>query len=76
MKGLTKKEKDLLKLSVQLWNGFVGLDRQHPSECSEFGRAIHDIQYLLAMRFVRRNIPNIFPVKNKMRGGLAWKQKR
>jgi hypothetical protein len=52
--GLTGPEKECLKHLVEAWNLFVGMDNKHPSDNSEFCKAIHDAQKMLALRVARR----------------------
>ena len=59
--GLTPEEKEILDLTVEAWNKFVGLEIQHPADLDDFYRAIHDIQRIVAMRALRREYPEVFP---------------
>ena len=50
---------------VIAWNGYVALEMQHPSELGDFANGIHTCQKNLAMRIVRRDYPDTYPIKTK-----------
>ena len=54
------QEKELLLMTKDLWNKFAQLSPQHPSEKPEFGKAIHELQYIIGMRILRKEHPDIF----------------
>ena len=58
-----KKEKEILKYLVKAWNIFVKLKRHHPDEERDFADGIHKCQYIIGMRFARKQAPKIFPIK-------------
>ena len=61
-----KIEEDLLlSRIVELHNIYISLPVQHPSDQQEWCNAIHDLQKLIALRIVRKDHPNIFPIKAK-----------
>lgn len=48
-------------LLVDAWNAFVGLERQHPDEASEFRSHIHALQGIVALRRCRGMLPDRYP---------------
>ena len=48
---------------VNAWSEYIKLDKQHPSDIAEFGDGIHKCQNVLAMRVLRRDYPNGYPIK-------------
>lgn len=46
---------------VDAWNGFIKLEKQHPSENTDFMNGIHKLESILGMRILRRERPDIFP---------------
>lgn len=60
-----KEEEEILKMTADIWNRFVKLESQHPSEKNDFADGIHILQNILAMRFAREYRPDIFPKKIK-----------
>lgn len=61
--GLTSEEGEVMNALVTAWNTFLGLERQHPSELSDFANGIHQCQNLLAVRIARREYPDGWPKK-------------
>lgn len=59
--NLTQTETEILNGSVEIWNEFVGLESQHPSDLTDFMDAIHTIQRIIGMRVLRREHPETFP---------------
>lgn len=51
----TEDETKAIKLSADLWNAFIELPRQHPSDTADFLVAIHAIQRILGYRPMSRN---------------------
>lgn len=62
--GLNEQEGKVMDSLVDAWNEFIKLDRQHPSELSDFANGIHICQHQLAMRILRRDYPIGYPIKN------------
>ncbi len=58
--ALTADEKRVLSLTADLWNSFLLLPKQHPSDASEFQLAIHQLQALIALRVARRANPEVW----------------
>jgi len=56
-------EKEIQEALCKAWNLFVKLDRYHPDEIDDFRKGIHECQYCLAMRTVRRDYPHEYPIK-------------
>ena len=42
------------------WNKFFDLKQEHPQEQEEVMRGIHMCQYVLGMRWNRKNYPDVF----------------
>ena len=59
----TKIEKEVADNLVKAWNSFCKLERQHPDEIRYFCDGIHKCQSVLGMRILRRDYPNIYPIK-------------
>ncbi|MCK9470282.1 MAG: hypothetical protein M0Q88_00825 [Bacilli bacterium] len=57
------QEKALLSKIVDAWEWFVKLPRQHPNEHDEFATGIHILQYITGMRILRKEHPELFPIK-------------
>lgn len=58
--GLTTAEREVLRLSADLWNAFVKLPKEHPSDIPEFQAALHELQALIALRVARRVNPEVW----------------
>lgn len=58
--ALTSAEKQVLHLSADLWNAFVKLPKEHPSDVPEFQAALHELQALIALRVARRVNPEVW----------------
>ena len=65
--GLTIYEGIIMDHLVEAWNGFSNLERQHPSDLGDFADGIHKCQHQLAMRILRRDYPEGYPIKIKNR---------
>lgn len=50
----TEEEKQAIKLSADLWNAFISLPEQHPSDKIDFCNSIHTIQRILGWRPMMR----------------------
>lgn len=55
--GLTPEENEISELIVQVWNKFTKLKQSHPSDLEDVQRAVHQLQYVLGMRTLRRLYP-------------------
>jgi hypothetical protein len=62
MTGFTYNEKEIMEKLVEAHALYIDLNKQHPSDMPEWANAIHDLQKLMAMRIVRREHPDIFPI--------------
>lgn len=51
---LTEEEKKVVALSADLWNAFIALPVQHPSDQQDFCNAIHTIQRIIGARPMMR----------------------
>ena len=58
--NLTEEEKEVLDHLKNAWNAFMNLDNKHPSDNSEFQRAIHLAQQKIGMRIARRADPDMW----------------
>ena len=56
--GLTIEEEEIMNHTIEIWNRFVKLSVQHPSDIQELQSAVHQIQQLIAIRSLRRNNPD------------------
>ena len=63
--GLTFKEQEISDKLVDIWNLFLKLPQNHPSEKSDLGFAVHIIQGLLTARIARREYPDGWPTYDK-----------
>jgi len=55
-----KKEKEVLRHLVNAWNDFIELPEMHPSDKEEFQHCLHQLQYLIGIREIRRLHPEIW----------------
>jgi hypothetical protein len=62
-KTILKEESKILDMSVDIWDSFLKLERQHPDEINEMKDAVHRIQGLIAQRMIQRLCPEIFPIQ-------------
>lgn len=46
---------------VQAWNLFISSKQTHPSDVKDFNNGIHLCQYIMGMRLLRRDYPEIYP---------------
>lgn len=53
-RSFTLEEKKAIALSADLWNAFIALPEQHPSDKVDFCNAIHTIQRILGWRPMMR----------------------
>ena len=60
--GLTPGEQEVHDNLMAARRAWHQLDRQHPDEDREFTDAVHRIQDLLALRIVRREYPDFWPI--------------
>jgi len=63
--SLTTKERIIMEYLIEAWDEFILLEKQHPSEDTDFMNGIHQLQGILGMRILRREYPDIFPIKIK-----------
>ena len=59
----TKMEKEVADNLIKALNSFCKLERQHPDETRYFCDGIHKCQSVLGMRILRRDYPNVYPIK-------------
>lgn len=60
-KDIQNIEKQIGDHLVQAWNLFVSLEQTHPSDIQDFNSGIHLCQYVMGMRLLRREHPEIYP---------------
>lgn len=48
----------------EFYEEYTKLEPQHPDEFKELVRFVHGIQYLIGMRQLRYDHPDVYPVKN------------
>ena len=53
-------EMDIMNKINEIHDSYMLLENQHPSDLSEWIRAIHDLQKLIGLRILRRECPNVF----------------
>ena len=58
-------ERELLKMTAELWNKFVSLEKFHPDENNDFADGIHNLQKMISYRITAKEHPEIFPRKVK-----------
>lgn len=49
------------KLIIETWNTFTELHQTHPDDINDFHQAIHMMQYVMGMRRLRREHPEVYP---------------
>lgn len=54
--AMTEQEAALLSVSADLWNGYLALPIEHPSDQAEFMQKIHDLQRHILCRPARREM--------------------
>jgi hypothetical protein len=59
-KGFTSEEQIIMDLIIEAHNLYSKLEKQHPSDLQEWSNSLHQLQQLLGMRILRRDI---FPKK-------------
>lgn len=59
------EERELLKMTAELWNKFVSLEKFHPDENNDFADGIHNLQKMISYRITAKEHPDIFPRKVK-----------
>lgn len=55
-----ERETIILDALVEAWNTFVSLESTHPDDLTDFRRAIHECQRIIALRQLRRINPDIW----------------
>lgn len=65
MEGFTKDEEKIMRLLVLAHETFSDLDPYHPDHIHEWAASLHNMQRILAMRLVRRDHPELFPIKSR-----------
>jgi hypothetical protein len=61
--GFTTDEDCIMNNIVCAHLEFQRLDAQHPSDLPEWVAAIHTLQQLMGLRILRREHPELFPIK-------------
>lgn len=55
------KEKQISDHLIKAWNLFISLEQTHPGDIHDFNHGIHLCQYIMGMRLLRREHPEIYP---------------
>lgn len=58
--GVESIEKEIIKMSAELFDKFQDLEQTHPSDINDIAEAVHDIQKVIAVRMARRAKPDLF----------------
>lgn len=58
--GLIPQELEISEHLVEAWNIFTKLEQTHPSDIEYFQDAIHNLQYVLCQRAMRRLYPDFW----------------
>jgi hypothetical protein len=61
MKGFIDQEQDIMDKIVEVHNMYIELEKMHPSDLPELVNSIHNLQQIMDMRILRRELPNTFP---------------
>jgi hypothetical protein len=59
-KGLTARERQVLKNLSDAWNSFVKLQSYHPDEANEMRQSIHACQHIIGCRVACRANPEVW----------------
>lgn len=57
--NLTNEEEEIVNLIGEVWNKFLKLPKEHPSEQFEFRHDIHHLQHRIMARPIRRQLNKI-----------------
>lgn len=60
MKGFTEQEQEIMNRIVEVHNMYVKLEKTHPSDLPEWVNSIHNLQQIMGMRILRRELPDTF----------------
>ena len=63
--GMTKYEKEISEMSVEINNTFRLLPQHHPQHVNKMVQAMTDIQHLLQSRACHRLYPAVYPIYRK-----------
>lgn len=55
--------KNLLDMTVKLWNEYLQLPEEHAADRADFCNGIHQLQRILATHIARRYTPFMFPTR-------------
>ena len=61
-KGFTEEEQEIMTKLCEVHALYIKLEKQHPSDISEWVGGIHILQKLLGMRILRREHTETFPL--------------
>ena len=73
MKAFTDKEQEIMNMIVDVHNLYADLESTHDSDLSEWVLSIHNLQRIVSMRILRRELPDIFISHNKDSHGKSGK---
>ncbi|MEY3811676.1 MAG: hypothetical protein RIT11_777 [Pseudomonadota bacterium] len=60
MKGFTEQEQKIMDKIVEVHNMYIELEKTHPSDLPEWVNSIHNLQKIMGMRILRRELPETF----------------
>lgn len=53
---VTDKEKEVMEITVKLWNEFMQLEEFHPDDINDFRFHLHSLQNIILMRSAYREL--------------------
>jgi hypothetical protein len=60
-------EQEIMNNLISAYNLFIKLEPTHPCDREDFADGIHELQKILGMRILRRDYPDMFPTKIKIK---------
>jgi hypothetical protein len=61
MNGFTEQEQEIMSRIVEVHSMYIELEKTHPSDLPEWVNSIHNLQKIIGMRILRRELPDTFP---------------
>ena len=65
MKGFTEQEHKIMDKIIEIHNMYVKLEQTHPSDLPEWIESVHNLQKIMGMRILRRELPDTFVTYKK-----------
>jgi hypothetical protein len=62
VKPIPAEENEIVELLGKAYKLFVHLEPQHPDETNDFMDGLHRLQYVMGMRILRRELPEMYPI--------------